>query len=339
MPISCTVGIASGPVATVGAFTTDGAGNLTASTADTNIASFNFANAPLTGSYQNADQNGRLELQMTNTSISDGLYPTNFAVYIVNANQAFIMSTDKHSEFTLLAGTAQLQTAPSFSNASMNSAIVGYENAESNPGLLGITLQDVLNFSTATVFRASGNGAGTCNTTNIDMGGLTSTIDNLTGLTSGEKNNLISALLGSYAATGTSSCTVGSNGRGTFNYPNHSGLISALLGLLGLPTGPPDPRVFYLVSPNEGYFLETGYAGLGHFEAADRCTLQPGYSEWYVRDRNHSSKLSREHQHFGVCHQRRSRQRNLHTRRKCGCGHAECSSARYNRQHHLQPVG
>jgi hypothetical protein len=39
-----------------------------------------------------------------------------------------------------------------------------------------------------------------------------------------------------------------------------------LLGLLGLPTGPPDARVFYLTAPNQGYFLETSYAGLGHFE-------------------------------------------------------------------------
>src|SRR6185503_4425570 len=109
-------------------------------------------------------------------------------------------------------------------------------------------------------------GAGTCNTTNVDMGGLTSTIDGLTGLTNGDKNNLISALLGSYASTGTSSCTVSSNGRGTLNYPNHSGLVSFLLGLLGLPTGTPDPRIFYLVGPNQGYFLETGYAGLGQFE-------------------------------------------------------------------------
>src|SRR6185369_14467596 len=101
-------------------FTTDGAGSLTNGTADANIASFNFANAPLTGSYQSTDQNGRLQLEMTNTSISDGLYPTNYAVYIVNANEAFIMSIDKHSDFTLLAGTTQLQTAPSFSNASMN---------------------------------------------------------------------------------------------------------------------------------------------------------------------------------------------------------------------------
>lgn len=264
--ISCTIGIASGPVATVGRFTTNGAGSLTSGTADANIASFNFANKPVTGSYQSADQNGRLDLQMTNTGISDGLYPNDFAVYIVNANQAFVMSTDKHSAYTLLAGTAQLQTSASFSNASLNGAFIGYENAQSNPGLLGTTLQNVLNYSTATVFRTSGNGAGTCNTTNVDSGGLTSLVDSLSGLSSGTKSNLITALLGSYGATGTSGCTVSSNGRGTLNYPAPTSLVSLLLQLLGLPSGAPDPRVFYLVGPDKGYFLETGYAGLGQFE-------------------------------------------------------------------------
>jgi hypothetical protein len=264
--ILCTIGVASGPVATVGVFKTDGAGNLTAGTADTNIASLNFANAPLSGTYETADQNGRLQLAMTNSSISDGLYPTDFAVYLVDANQAFVLSIDRHSDYTLLAGTAELQTQASFSNSSMNSAFIGYENAQSNPGLLGATLGDVLNFSTATVFRASGNGAGTCDTTNVDSGGVTSLVDNLTGLSNSNKNNLLQALLGSYGSTGTSSCTVSSTGRGTFAYPNHSGLISILLGLLGLPTGPPDARVVYLVAPDKGYFLETGYAGLGHIE-------------------------------------------------------------------------
>ncbi|HTB96593.1 MAG TPA: putative Ig domain-containing protein [Terracidiphilus sp.] len=265
--ISCTVGIASGPVATVGMFTAGASGSITGGVADANIASFTFANSPLSGSHQSADQNGRVQLELTNTGISDGLYPTNYAVYVVNANEAFVMSVDKHSAYDLLAGTAELQTESTFSDASMNGAFVGYENAQSNPGLLGTTLQDVLNLSTATIFRASGNGAGTCNTTNIDTAGVTSLVDNLTGLSSSDKSNLIEALLGSYASTGTSTCSVSGNGRGSLDYPNHSGLISILLGLLGLPTGPPSARVFYLVSPNQGYFLETSYAGLGHFEA------------------------------------------------------------------------
>jgi hypothetical protein len=263
--VSCTVGVASGPVATVGQFTTDGAGNISSGVADANIASVNYASAPLNGSYQSADQNGRLQLEMTNTAISDGLYPTNYAVYIVNASEAFLMSTDKHSAYTLLAGTAQLQTQSTFSNASVNGPVIGYESAQSDPGLVGATLQNVLNFSTATVFRTSGDGAGTCDTTNVDSGGLTSLVDSLTGLANG--NTLLEALLGSATTTGTSTCEVNSNGRGVLNYPQPASLVSTLLGLLGLSSGPPPPRVFYLIAPNQGYFLETSYAGLGQFEA------------------------------------------------------------------------
>jgi hypothetical protein len=262
--ISCTIGIASGPVATVGAFTANGSGDISTGTADANIATFNFASAPLTGSYEPADQNGRAQLTLVNTSIFDGLYPEDYAVYIVNANQVFLMSTDKHSAYTLLAGSAQLQTQSTFDNTSMNGAFIGYENAQSDPGLLGTTLQNVLNYSSATIFRATGDASGTCTTTDVDSAGLTSLVDNLTGIAN--KTTLLQALLGEYEATGNSSCTVSSIGRGVLDYPLPPSAISTLLETLGLPTGPPAPRVFYLVSPNKGYFLETGYAGLGNFE-------------------------------------------------------------------------
>jgi hypothetical protein len=193
------------------------------------------------------------------------VYPTDFAVYLVDASHAFIMSTDKHSAYVLLAGTAQLQTQASFSNASMAGAFIGYENSQSNPGLLGATLQDVLNLSTATVFRATSTGNGTCDFTNVDVAGLTGLVNGLTGLGSG--SNILNALLGTYQSTGTSTCTVSANGRGVLNYPNPNGVLTTLLLLLGLPTNPPPPREFYLISPDSGYFLETGYAGLGRFEA------------------------------------------------------------------------
>ncbi|GGH06380.1 hypothetical protein GCM10011586_23180 [Silvibacterium dinghuense] len=262
--VSCTIGIASGPVATVGQFTTDGAGTISTGAADANIASVNFPNAPLTGSYEAADQNGRLAMTLSNSSISDGVYPSDYAVYIVNANEAFVMSTDKHSAYSLLAGTAQLQTMSSFSNTDLNGPFIGYENAQSDPGLLGTTLQSVLNFSTATIFRASGDGAGTCNTTNVDSAGLTSLVDNLTGLSN--SSTLLQALLGNSTATGTSTCEVASNGRSELDYPQPPSLIATLLAILGLPTGPPAPRIVYLTSPGTGYFLESSYAGLGHIE-------------------------------------------------------------------------
>ena len=261
---ACTVGIIAGPVASVGAFTTNGEGLITTGTSDANIATTKYVSAILNGTYGSADSNGRLDLTMDTAGTPVGIYPTDYAVYMVSANEAFVMSTDKHSDYVLLAGTAQLQTQATFSNASMNGAIIGYENAQSNPGLLGTTLGDTLNLSTATIFRATDNGAGTCNTTNVDVGGATALVNGLTGLGSG--SNILNALLGTYQSTGTSSCTVASNGRGVLNYPTPSGALTLVLELLGLSPEPPAPREFYLVSPNSGYFLETGYAGLGRFE-------------------------------------------------------------------------
>jgi hypothetical protein len=248
----------------VGQFTTDGTSLLTSGTSDANIATTNYADALLTGSYGAADGNGRLPLTMNTAGTPAGIYPTDYAVYLVNANQAFVMSTDKHSVFLLLAGTAQLQTETTFSNASLNSAFIGYENAQADPGLLGVTLGDVLNLSTATIFRVTGNAAGKCDFTNVDVAGLTSLVNGLTGLGSGA--TIQNALLGTYQSTGTSTCTVAANGRGVLDYPDPDSVLTNLLKLLGLSTAPPPPREFYLISPNSGYFLETGYAGLGRFE-------------------------------------------------------------------------
>jgi hypothetical protein len=261
---ACSVGIIAGPVASVGQFTTDGTSLLTSGTSDTNIATTNIPNALLTGGYGAADGNGRLQLTMDTAGTPNGIYPTDYAVYLVNANQAFIMSTDKHSTYLLLAGTAQLQTQATFSDASLDGAFVGYENAQSDPGLLGVTLGDVLNLSTATIFRATGNSAGTCDFTNVDVAGLTGLVNGLTGL--GSSSTILNALLGTYQSTGTSTCTVAANGRGVLNYPAPDTVLANLLALLGLPTSAPAPREFYLISPNSGYFLETGYAGLGRFE-------------------------------------------------------------------------
>jgi hypothetical protein len=99
----------------------------------------------------------------------------------------------------------------------------------------------------------------------VDVGGATSLVNGLTGLGSGAPT--LNALLGTYQSTGTSVCTVAANGRGVLNYPVPSNVLTSVLALLGLSTNPPAPREFYLISPNTGYFLETGYAGLGQFQA------------------------------------------------------------------------
>ncbi len=259
---ACTVGIVAGPVASVGQFTVSG-GTLSG-TSDANIASTKYSSQPVSGTYGSADGNGRVQVSLATAGTPAGIYPSDYALYMVDANHAFILSTDKHSAAILLAGSAQSQTLSIFQNTSLTGPFIGYENAASNPGVTGATLANTLNLSTATIFRQTSDGAGTCTTTSVDTGGTTQLVNQLTGLGSGSP--IINALLGTYQSTGNAACTVGGNGRAILNYPAPGNVLSGTLGLLGLPVVAPPARVAYLAGANRGYFLETGYAGLGQIE-------------------------------------------------------------------------
>jgi hypothetical protein len=253
---TCSVSLSAGPVAEVGEFSLSG-GTLTG-TGDANVSAVTLASANLNGTYGTADSNGRLSLTMTTVGEPAGAYPTDYAVYLIDGSHAFIMSTDKHSQYVLLSGSMEQQTLSSFSNASMTGAFVGYENSATNPGLVGATLTQVASLSTATIFQGTDKGDGTCNINAVNTGGVDSLVSGLTGIV----GNLTSltTLLGSYSTTGSTTCNVSSIGRGVLNYP-------VALSLLGIEIGvPPAPRVFYLSAPNRGYFLETSYAGLGNLE-------------------------------------------------------------------------
>lgn len=253
---SCTIGLIAGPAAAVGEFTA-ASGNITAGQGDVNIASTKYAKNTLTGTVGAADSNGRIAFNLQTGGAPSGTYPTDYAVYMVDANNAFVLSTDKHSSYVLLAGSMQKKTQTTFSNTSMSGAFIGYENALADPGVLSGTLSNVLNLSTATIFRGTSLGNGDCTITHVDTGGVNSLVSSLTGIL-GSLTGLTD-LLGSYAHTGTAGCTVASNGRGVLQYPRET--------LLGLPIGTaPDPRVFYLSAPGTGYFLETGYAGIGRLQ-------------------------------------------------------------------------
>jgi hypothetical protein len=256
---ACSVGIVAGPVAAVGEFSTNGAGAITDGETDANIATTQLASEILSGTYATADANGRVQLSLSTSNAPAGVYPTDFAVYMVSANQGFVISTDKHSAYILLAGSLQQQTQSAFSSASMNGPFVGYENSIPNPSVLTTTLSNVANLSTATLFRGVGGSNGNCNITNVNTGGTQALLNQLTGL--GGSLLGLQGLLGTYASTGSTTCPVISNGRGVLAYP-------PTLNLLGIQLLPaPAPRVFYLSSPNAGYFLETGYAAVGRFEA------------------------------------------------------------------------
>ena len=323
---TCTAGLVAGPVASVGEFTVDGGGNISTGASDANIANLRYTNEALTGSYSAADGNGRVQLSLATAGTPAGAYPTDYAVYMVSANQAFILSTDKHSAAILLAGSAQSQTLPAFANASVSGPFVGYENAATNPGLVGTTLANVTNLSTATIFRAVGDGAGNCNVTNVDTGGVTQLVNGLTGLGSGAP--ILNALLGTYQSTGTAACTVAPNGRGILNYPVPNTALTGLLFTLGLPTTPPPARVVYLAGADRGYFLETGYAGLGQIEPQTGRTLHARQLQRHFPLRRGSCKLCRNHQRLRLHHCQRSGRGNLHRRPQRRGRHVECAATR-----------
>jgi Putative Ig domain len=264
--LTCTIGLIGDPAATVGQFTTDGTGSITDGESDTNIATTNIADSALAGTYSTADTNGRVQLSMTTSNVAGDAYPTDYAVYMVNGTQAFIVSTDVHSAFILLSGTTQQQSMSDFGSSPIEGPYVGYENSQVDPGILGtsVTLQQVTNFSTGTLFQGTGAGDGQCTVNFVDMGGVSGLLNGLGSLL----GNLLGAegIFGGFTQTGTADCSVTANGRGVMDYPAQSPGLLGLGGLLGLdPT--PAPRVFYLSSPNNGYFLETSYAALGKFEA------------------------------------------------------------------------
>ena len=258
--VSCGLNLSLfGPAAEVGQFTAGPAG--ITGLADANIAAGNFPNVALTGTATGADSNGRLSLTLTTANLPAGVHPVDYAEYLINADEAFVMSTDKHSAYILLAGQAHRQQTATFTNGSATGAYVGYENAPTNPGLVGQTLENVANLSTAVIFEGSGDGAGTCTTHLVDQAGATALINNLTGL-GGSLTGLQTAL-GSYTATGTSACTVAADGREVLNYVEPFTNVGGIVTVTGTA---PAPRVAYLYGPNQGYFLETGYAGLGTLE-------------------------------------------------------------------------
>ena len=250
-------GLEAGPVATVGQLVAN-AGSVTGMS-DTAIASAATASSALSGSYGFSDGHGRVSLTIRSAKLGGTLFPTNFVAYVIDSSHVLLLSTDSHASAILQAGTAELQTQAVFSNASLNGGYVGYESSPASPDLLGTTLQHVLGVGTATIFRGSGDGSGSCDTTAADTSGSATVIRSLQGVVDAA---VVNALQGAYIAHGSSTCSVESNGRTTLAYPSQSVVQELNLAALGLPIKP-SARVAYLSGPNQGYFLESGYAALG----------------------------------------------------------------------------
>ena len=194
----------------------------------------------------------------------EGVFPGSYVAYVVDANETLLLSTDSHATHVLLSGTAELQTPTGFSNGSLSGAMLGSVNATADPAPLAVALADVSSSATATVFRTTAAGDGSCAVTHVDVAGgtqLSAAVE-----AAGGSGPAATAVLSARSATGPVSCSVEADGR----------------GLLTPATAAGTSRVFYLVAPDRGYFLETSYAALGSFEpqtagAVSRGSLSGSY--------------------------------------------------------------
>src|SRR6187402_1498257 len=236
---NCAAGTLSGTVAQVGQFV-----------GDAMIASTNIPQANLTGKYGKADLNGRVELTLSLAGAPADTYPTKYAAYMLNAQQAFILSEADHSSHILLAGSAQRQSEGGFSDAALSGALLGYVTSAADASALKVSPHVVAGSSVSTILRVAASGDGRCAVTNTDNGGLETLLKKATS--AGTDASVINSVRAAAQSTGQASCQISANGRGVLDLP--------------LTSTASKTRTIYLTAANRGYFLDTSYAALGKFE-------------------------------------------------------------------------
>ncbi|ADV81048.1 Ig domain-containing protein [Terriglobus saanensis] len=247
---NCAAGTLSGTVAQVGQFVGEASGVISSGMGDAMIASTNIPQANLSGKYGKADLNGRVELTLALAGAPADTYPTHYAAYMLNAQQAFILSEADHSSHILLAGSAQRQSDGGFTDAALSGALLGYVTSAADSSALKVSPQVVAGSSVSTILRVAASGDGRCAVTNTDTGGLETLLKKATA--AGTDASVISSVRTAAQSTGQASCQVSANGRGTLNLPVTSTTSKT--------------RTMYLTAANRGYFLDTSYAALGKFE-------------------------------------------------------------------------
>ena len=169
-------------ISLAGRMTADGAGNLTAGVMDINAGGTPTTNATFDGTYDLSAGNGR-GTALVNTPTG----PVDFAIYMVSASKAYLISTDYVPAFL---GTAEMQTLASFSNANVSG---DYALTSSGFSANGFIL---------TAGRLTANGSGTVSAGVSDENDQGTLTENL-------------AFTGAYSVT--------ANGRGTGSFTSTRG--------------------------------------------------------------------------------------------------------------------
>lgn len=173
-------------VAEVGAFTADGAGNLTSGEFDLNAggtATNTAFTAKLSVDPANTATVGRLTLSLSSGGSG------NAVIYLVNPGHALVMTTDPNTSNPVLSGEMLAQSSAPYTNASFSGNAVFYLEGQ------GQTAND----SAATLGLVSGDGNGNLTLVSQDKNdsGVHTTKSNQTGLTYSVKADGRAAVAGS----------------------------------------------------------------------------------------------------------------------------------------------
>jgi hypothetical protein len=128
---SCATISPFGTLSAAGQFTGNNSGVITSGEEDAAGVNTSYSAISLSGSYTNPDSSGRGTLVLTPSGTTYPAAGSNFIYYIVNSGEMFLMSSDGHQSYSLLAGDALVQSG-SFSNSTLSGNYVAYQQTGNN---------------------------------------------------------------------------------------------------------------------------------------------------------------------------------------------------------------
>ncbi len=169
----------------------------------------NFQQAAFTGSYGTPDGFGHATLSLTVPAASNPtafpsadqeIWPTDYAIYMVNSSKAYVISTDSHVDYALIAGEADSSTVTSFSDSSVDGNAVLWVDQGNDSNDWGTSSYSQNATSIVGAFTSNGSGSFTSFTALFNNAGTVSTQSG-TGSYSAASNGRITVNgLGSYPA-------------------------------------------------------------------------------------------------------------------------------------------
>lgn len=165
-----------GPVAMAGAITADGTGVLGNGTADVNQVNSVSQSLPVSGTYTALDvTSGRASVNLQLTGGGLAALPATYILYIINTDEALILSLDLRAQKSMLSGELHKQKLNTFTTTSLGNDFVIYENGVnadvSNQPITGQTN------SLVAVYSADGNGNCTLQAMDQNAGGVIQTYE------------------------------------------------------------------------------------------------------------------------------------------------------------------